>query len=94
VGSEVVGETDGDKVGSEVAGDIVGSDVVGDIDGEVVGSEVAGEVVGTEVVGALDGAGVGANVKLQHVQGQTSRTSASCKQGLCALPLPADVAIA
>ena len=52
VGSEVVGEIDGEAVGSEVVGEVVGSEVVGEIDGEAVGSEVVGEVVGSEVVGA------------------------------------------
>ena len=50
VGSELVGEVDGDKVGSEV---------VGELDGDKVGSELVGDtdgdMVGSEVVGEVDG---------------------------------------
>ena len=43
VGSVVVGDTDGDTVGSEVVGAAVGSEVVGDTDGDAVGSEMVSE---------------------------------------------------
>ena len=62
VGSDVVGESVGDAVGSEVVGDAVGSDVVGDSDGDVVGSEVVGDTVGSEVVGDSVGDVVGSEV--------------------------------
>ena len=45
VGSVVVGDTDGDTVGSEVVGAAVGSEVVGDTDGDAVGSQVVSEHV-------------------------------------------------
>ena len=50
VGSEVVGDIDGDNVG-DIDGDTVGTPVVGALVGDTVGSEVVGEVVGSEVVG-------------------------------------------
>jgi len=74
VGSDVVGEIDGDTVGDvvgsevvgETDGDTVGSEVVGEIDGVTVGSDVVGEtdgdVVGSEVVGEIDGDAVGSEV--------------------------------
>jgi hypothetical protein len=66
----VVGDTEGDWVGSEVVGDIdgdtdgdwVGSEVVGEIEGDWVGSEVVGDADGDtegEEVGETEGASVG-----------------------------------
>ena len=52
----MVGETDGDIVGSEVVGDWVG-----DLDGDTVGSEVVGEMDGDTV-----GDDVGAHVTPQQ----------------------------
>ena len=59
----MVGEVDGEVVGSvvvgEVDGDKVGSEVVGELDGDKVGSELVGDtdgdMVGSEVVGEVDG---------------------------------------
>ena len=71
----MVGEIDGDTVGSEVVGETdgetVGSEVVGETDGETVGSEVVGEIdgdnVGSEVVGDTVGLVVGLSVRHKGV---------------------------
>ena len=49
----MVGDTDGDMMGSEA---------VGDCDGEVEGPEMDGEAVGSEVVGDINGVMVGSAV--------------------------------
>jgi hypothetical protein len=85
----VVGDTDGDVVGSDVVGeidgDVVGSDVVGDTDGEIVGSDVVGdtdgEIVGSDVVGDTDGDMVGSEV-LGEMLGDSVGDLEGCLVGL------------
>lgn len=54
-GVGMVGEVEGDVVGSAVDGDVVGSEVVGETDGDVVGSSFVGEAVGVAVGTAVGG---------------------------------------
>ena len=79
----MVGDADGDTVGSEVVGDTdgdtVGSVVVGDTDGDIVGSEVVGdtdgEVVGSEAVGDTDGDTVGSKVVGEAVGSEVAHST-------------------